>query len=123
MKTILTALFVLTTASTAFGRTLVCENGDINVVGDAYQSYEISDKGISYRGWEWGYEVAAADVTYNGKTAVVQNKAIEYWAEGDIYHHVLNEMMVLSEDKKTLQVTSSLDGEAFQSQTLGCVIK
>jgi len=102
---------------------LECTNGTIESVGDGLFQVDVKEDGIEIKPYEGSLTVDASDFVNSLKTYAIVDKPLTYSDEGIEEEKIVNAMLILDDDKKTLRVAISFDYGPFRTYDLKCELK
>lgn len=118
---LVSAFFAL--QSNAQASYLSCSNGDIENVGDAHFQVDVLEDGLEFSPYEGSFTLDATEVAYESDTFSIVNKTVSVSSEGEEFSSVINALLILDEENKTLNMAISFNKGPFASYEMTCVKK
>ncbi|MCB9072531.1 MAG: hypothetical protein H6623_02830 [Bdellovibrionaceae bacterium] len=111
---------LLTLASQAYAGSIVCSNGDADVVGDAYYQIELMEDGIQFRPYEGSFDVDAGELKFENGVITIVNKTVTQTTEGVESSVTVDAILTMNEDGTQLDAIISIDQAPAQAYKMSC---
>ncbi|MCB0411441.1 MAG: hypothetical protein KDD22_02875 [Bdellovibrionales bacterium] len=98
----------------------LCNNGNIEEVGDAYIEIDILEDGVAIMPYEASISLDASQIDYRENVMSVINQPVVMTSEGEASNVLLNAMLILSPDLTQLYAAVSYDQGEFLTYSLTC---